>query len=383
MIPIDVLVKAQTEDQVMESFLTRLEAIKVPARSWRKGGSLRSILRIVAKTYAGFTEVMAAFIKSGFLETATGNWLTLLALYVYGVVRREATFATGDLLFTNNGGGVYAYGPDEVRALSPDTKKAYVNSVAFTLNPGESKLVAIRAVEIGAGSSAPIGTITQLETNMPVVVITNPKSVVGLDEEADGDLRQACKDRLGTFSLMGPRGAYAFAAKRALRPDGAFVNINRVTVSSDPNTGVVTVYVAAPSGAPDPLDITYARASIEEIARPDSVTANCFGAIPLPIEASSIVAWARRVDGVAAGDLKLLSEDALNVQVSEYPIGGIKKPPSPTGKLYSDFVKGTIKGSHPTFFDVDGFDVDISLAANEVAVLAAAVEVRVIDTGAS
>lgn len=375
---IDELVKTLTEEEVLEAFLGILESIGIPARSWRVGGSLRSILRVVARTYAGFTELQSAAIKAGFLESAFGPWLTLLAYYVFGVERPDATFATGFERFTNTGGGSFSYGPDEVTLLWEAGKRSYVNAEAFTLGPLESKLVAIRAVEAGAASSAAPGSITKLETTMIGVVVTNEASVVGADALKDPDLRQKCRDKRASRSPRGPRGAYAFAVSEAKRIDGTPVNINRNSVSKSSSTGTVTVYVASPSGAPIAEDIAAVVESIEAIARPDTVTVFVLAATEVPLS-RSLVVWARRVDGVSASDIKALVESALLAEIATYPIGGIPKPPLVQGYLYADFISGIAKGSHPSIFDVDGAGSDQALAPGEVVTMTTTVEVRVVD----
>ncbi len=211
---IDDLIDPPTEDQIFETFLDTLESFLIPARSWRRAGVARTILRVVAKTYAGFGLVISEAVRSGFLETARGGWLTLLARNVFDVERRAATFAAGEIELSNTGGGIFAFAIDAARFVWTVKGKAYTNAEAFTLNPGETKLVAIHAVEVGAASSAPPDEITQIETTMLGVTATNPESVVGSDEEPDEELRAACKNKLASISVRGPRGAYALRGPR-------------------------------------------------------------------------------------------------------------------------------------------------------------------------
>lgn len=302
MTPLDELLTPVTTDQQYEQFLDLLEAIGLKARSWRQGGALRTILRIVAGVYAGFSAIATAFIRAGFLEHAVGSWLTLLAFYVYGVTRIPATFATGEVTLTNSStGNVFDVGSDELRVLAI-SGKSYTNVSPFILGPGQSLTIAVRAVEIGASSSAPPGTITTLETQMSGVTVTNAAAVVGSDEERDPDLRQRCIDKLGTLSGLGPRGAYAFSVRSATRPDGSFVDVNRLRVSPGSSTGQVTVYVASPSGAPAAEDLEYIRAAIELYARPDSVTATVLAATPVAFT-PALTIWARRTEGLTEATL--------------------------------------------------------------------------------
>jgi hypothetical protein len=375
---LDELVTPLTEEQVLETFLSILETLSVPARSWRTGGVYRAILRTCARTYSSFTDVMAAFARAGFLETSTGQWLTLLARYVYGVERPPATLATGVEQLQNTGGGVYSFGPDEVRFINPTTKKSYVNAESFTLGAGETKSIPIRSTEFGAASSAAPGAIDTLETTLLGVIVTNPLAVVGNDELPDPELRQLCRDKLSTLSGKGPRGAYRYAVLTALRDDGSPVNINRVAVVPSINTGIVTTYCAAPSGAPSTEDVDAAAANVEKLARPDSVSAVTIAAGTVDLT-NEITVWATRQDGLSSADLAAMVDAKLIAAVKAYPISGIKKPPSTQGYLYGDYIAGVVKSAHEAIFDIDGTDEDLAIGDGEVATLATTITVRFVE----
>lgn len=375
MLAIDDLITATTEEHIFELFLSILETLGINARAWRIGGVSRTILRVVAKTLAGFFAILTLAIRSTFLETSEGGWLTLLAYYVYGVTRVEATFATGKVELHNTGGGIFTLDAEECRFLWTAEGKAYTNVAGFTLNPGDTLLVDVRAVELGASSSAPPGAINTLESVLAGVEVTNPESVVGLDAESDEDVRTACRNKLASFSVRGPRGAYAEAVRIVKRIDGSPVNINRSSISPSSSTGVVTIYVAAPSGAPDPDDLTAIENSVEEHARPDSVTAVVLAATEVPVT-RTLTVWAKKTNGLVATDLAASVSAALVNEVAIYPIGGIPKPPSSQGYLYADFLAGVAKGVHASIFDVDGAGADVALSPGEVASLATTVNVR-------
>lgn len=379
MISIEEMLEPVTTEQQLEKFLSSLEALGLRARSWREGGSLRTILRIVAGAYAGFSTGVLGFVRAGFLETATGGWLTLLAFNVYRVLRIEATYATGEVSLTNAGGGVFDVAARELRAISDALGgKTFTNVAAFTLNPGATITVSVIAIEVGASSSAPSATILRLETALPGVTVTNVYPVVGSDSEKDPDLRERCKARLAIISGRGPRGAYAYAVRSAVRGDGSAVDINRFRISPGSSTGIVNVHVASPAGAPAPSDLPFVAASIEELARPDTATVALAGATPLA-SARTLTVWARSFDGLTAPDLELMVGAKLVEMIRDYPIGGIAKPPSVQGYLYADAIAGTAKSAHPAIFDVDGAGADIALAPSEVATLAASIDVRIVE----
>lgn len=379
MIPLDTLTTPMTKEQVLERLLSLLETLQIPARSWNKAGALRTILVVVAIVYAQFSVLVTQAIRACFLDLAEGSWLTLHAYYVFGVTRKPALFATGFVRVTNDGVGTYTFNPDQFRVLWPITttkKKAYVNSALFTLNPGESKLVAIRAVEIGTASSAAPLAISELETFYPGVTVKNEAAVWGADEEIDEELRERCRAKRSTASVGGPRGAYFYAVTSALRNDGTFVNINRAQVSTSSSTGIVTTYVAAPNGTPIPEDIEAAAENVEAIARPDAVRAPVLAATAVPLS-RSLVLWARRSPGVTAADIKAAAEVNLEREMRVYPIGGIPKSDGGPAYLYADRIAAFV-GAHPSVFDVDGTGADLQLLPGQVAVLEATIEVRIV-----
>lgn len=382
MISIEELLAPVTGDQQLEKFLVTLEALGLKPRDWREGGSLRTILRIVADAYAGFAKSMLGFVRAGFLETSDGGWLTLLAYYVYGVTRIEASFATGQVTLFNGGGGIYTGGSAiQIGGLVLEnalTGKTYTNIAIVELSPGQTLTIDIQATEIGTASNATPGTVTKLQTVLPGVTSTNAVSVVGADAEKDPDLRQRCRDRLAIISGRGPRGAYAYAVRSAVRTDGSPVDVNRLSVSPSSSTGIVTIYVASASGAPAPADLAFISTSIETHARPDTVTVNLLAATPVAFS-KSITVWAKRVDGVSAADIASLVQASLLAMITEYPIGGIPKPPVTQGYLYADNVAGTAKAAHSSIFDVDGVGSDVLMNPGEVATLATTLDVRIVD----
>ncbi len=376
---IDDLLTPSTTDQVLETFLATLETIGVPARSWRVGGAFRTILKTVATTYAGYTVVMSEFARGGFLDTARASWLTLLALHVYGVTRRPSTFATGYVLFTNTGGGVY----DSSNAAAgtvymlAGTKRYFTLEDLSLLTPGSTQLVSIQAQVPGSANSAAPTTINVLETQLIGVTISNPLSVAGSDEQDDESLRETCRNKIAALSLLGPRGAYAYAVDVALRLDGSPVDINRREVVEDPDTGTVTVYSASPAGTPLADDLTAIRLSVETWARPDSVTAVVVGATPVAFTKDLIV-WAKATPGLDEETVQTAVEDALVTMIASYPIGGENKPPDLQGYLFATNIEGTAKAAHASIFAIDGVGVDLAIGVGEVATLAATVDVRLV-----
>jgi hypothetical protein len=106
MIPIEVLVRKISSDDLFELMLEGLEAAKLPARSWRPGGVARTILSYLAEIGSQGSAVLADCMGGMFLLFAKGDYLTAHAEDVYGTIRVAATFATGKVVLTNKGGAV-------------------------------------------------------------------------------------------------------------------------------------------------------------------------------------------------------------------------------------------------------------------------------------
>ena len=375
---IDDLVTPLTTDQVLETMLSTIEATGVPARSWRKGGALRTILRVVAFLYAAWTVVLVAFVRSSFLETAEGGWLDLLGVNMYGVTRRAAAFAVGDVTLTNSGASVYSFEIGEVRLLHATTGKAYTNTEAFDLNPGDVVDVQFQAVEIGIASSAAPNTITELETFLLGVTCTNALAIVGVDKETDADYRAHCKESLAAKSPNGPRDAYSFAVREAKLTSGSPTTVNRWKVSRSSSTGVVTVTLATASGAPTSEEITAVTTSIESIAGPNVGTLDVQSATTQTIT-RTLTIWARREDGVDAAGISALVNTEIVKLGATYPVGGLPKPPSSTGYFWADQLKLAASRAHASIFEVDGEGVDVSLHSAKIPVLVVTLDVRIVD----
>ncbi len=361
--------------QVKRTLVSTLQTLGVPANQWKSGGSPDTILTTTAYTFAAFLGFLSQGLGAGFLETASGNWLTLLAQSVYGVKRIQASFATGALTLTNSGGGVYTYSANQATFADPTSGAQYTNSSSFTLNGGATITIPITATVAGSASSATVGTITQLVSSMLGVTCTNPSSLVGLDAMGDPELRQLCMNALGAMSVRGPRSAYAYAIQVATNPvTGAPVNINRWWISPASHAGVVTVYVASPSGAADPLDVSGIATSIEQVARPDGVTVVVQSAATLTYSATLTV-WCLSAQGLQKSAVQTAVNNAISNYFANYPIGGLAKAalykansPFPTpSALWASGLDGAIREANPAIFAIDG-TFDLAMQAAQVAV---------------
>ena len=124
MVTLDELTTPVTVDEWKTSIYSVMGRVGVDTTSWKPGAVVRTIVTAVSIMLAALSVLIAAIAAGGFLELATGMWLTLLARYQYGVERQEATRATGQVTITNSGGGIYDFDPEDLVVLHATTQKS-------------------------------------------------------------------------------------------------------------------------------------------------------------------------------------------------------------------------------------------------------------------
>ena len=368
------LLEPMSGAQVRATMVTTLKILGVPADQWRPGGTYSTILTVTAYTIAAFLGLMAQGLGSGFLETASGGWLTLLAYYVYGVVRPAATFATGLLTLANTGGGVYSYTAGQAIFGNSLTGAQYSNTGPFTLGANATLVIPVQALVAGSASSSSPGAIDTLVTAMLGVTCGNLAPVAGSDAMGDPALRVLCISALGAMSVRGPRTAYAYAVQVALNSvTGNPVNINRWWVSAANHTGNVTVWVASPDGIPDPNDVTGVATSIENIARPDGVTVTVVPVVGI-LYSGSLSVYCIAAPGLLQATVQAAVDQAITEYFANYPIGGLYKSTFYIfgsslnyAAMWASGLDGAIRSADPRIFAIDGTH-DLALTAGQVAI---------------
>jgi uncharacterized phage protein gp47/JayE len=269
MIPLDVLIRPVTSDDIYEKALDALEKLEIPARSWREGGVAKSILGALAEVGGWGATVVTSLVRGFYLYYGEGDYLTAHAIDVYDVERLPATFATGTVTLTNAGGTPYVVGANEMIVRSSNTGARFRVTDAFTLGGNTSLVVNVSAVESGAASTVAPAEIDEFETPLsPRVSVANVSSIIGRDAESDDALRKRCMLKKGSWSPFGPRDAYEYAALTATLSDGTPTSISRVRVSRFSSIGKVQIICATPTGTPSSDELQAVRDMCEKIARP-------------------------------------------------------------------------------------------------------------------
>jgi uncharacterized phage protein gp47/JayE len=374
MFSLNDLVTPLTREQVQASIYDVLAIVGVNTTTWKPGAVVRTMIAATSIVISAFSSLTAQIARSGFLELAEGDWLTLVARHVYAVERELATFAEGEITLVNAGGGSFTLDPDDLVVSNPTTGKSYRNTLPFTLGALATITIPIVAIEAGSASTSSPNTITEVETTLLGVTCTNAAAVVGRDAEQDPALRARCSEKLGALSPNGPWDAYSYAARNAKRPDGTSIGVTRVRISKD-GFGNVTVYCATASGAvtgtvidPD-TDLGIVDLEIQKKAAPLAVTATAVSATPLSIPITYSV-WMTNTSGLQPAQIEAQIAAKLTSFMASQPIGGQVIGADP-GKVFADAIRTTIGSARPEIFHVvvTAPAADVVLALNQVPVL--------------
>ena len=350
-----------------------LTAAKLPVRAWQALSPTRVLTDAQARIYQAAQVVIVALAKSAFLDTATQEWLKERAREQFDVEPIEETFAVGEFVADNAGGGSYDYLPREISVLKTGTTKTYHNTAAVHIGSLEVGVAfAIEADEAGADSNAAPGQLA-LGTSILGVTGTNQLPVTGQDEEEADDLRTRCRLSRGALSPDGPRAAYEYVARTPELNGG--VTVGRTRLLPPAGDGLVTVIVAGPLGPLSPSELQLIQNGIDEWAVPATVLATVLSAGEFA-QAVAARVWVPLYGGPNTTDLLAAIKVALIDYINSLPIGGVQLAPG-TGYVPWSGVLAAIKntglGDTKPILAVDllgAGEVDVLLAPTEIATLA-------------
>lgn len=337
MTPLADLMTPLTVEQLKGTAFAVLQALGFKPTAWASGASIRVVVILICRLIAPFTDAMVAVTAAGFLDYATGLFLTVLAQQVYNVDRRLATFAAGFVTLTNAAGGDYTWAAGELRVLNESTGKIYRNTGTIVLAPFATVDDApIEALEAGSGSTSAPGTISAFDTQYLGVTVTNDAAVVGDDAELDPDLRIRCRAKLGALSPNGPKEAYDFILRTPSLNGG--VTVTRTKIVPESASGDVTCYVAGPSGEISGPDVALLQTAVETQAEPWTIDSEVLSADAVTVAVTSTVYLYASANMLSA-DVQALVAAHLTGWLPTVPIGGNE------GFLYRTAIEGEIKAA--------------------------------------
>lgn len=376
-VAIDQLLTPVTAATVQTRIINMLVDLSIRADLWPVRDVAYAVVVVLSLVLQGFFANFLTAVQAGWLPTAAGGWLRWLALYMYGVTPTPATFATGAVTLTNNGGGSFTFAPGEATFQNSTTKATYENVDAISLGPGPGTMqtIDVQATVQGSASNAAPGQVDTIVTTMNAVTVSNASPVLGVDAQSDPSLQLECWNAIAANSPFGPAQSFGYAVQTAVNAvTSAPVNIDRFVTSESSHTGTVSVWVASPAGAADPNDVQGVLNNILAIARPPCVTPTVASATTVS-DADAITVYVTSTPGLVAASVQAAIETAIDNYLATYPIGGLSSGAF-TG-LRASAIDGVCFGAWPGVFDVDGTN-DLSLTAGQVAVNNTSVTVRIV-----
>ena len=356
-----------TVDEIKTAIYDTIAARGVDTTAWKPGSVVRTMIAGVAIVLAAMSALIALIAASGFLALSEGPWLTLVARYVYATERITGTFATGTITIDNASGSIYAIAVGDLVVQNSTTGATYRNTAVINVGSLETGVsAAIQADVIGTDGNAGAGDIDTLVTSYLGLRVTNAAALVGTDDETDPALRTRAAEKTGALSPNGPRDAYSYFAKSAVRAaDGVAIGVTRVKVTPD-GTGNVTVIVANASGpvtgtSNNPAtDLGAVHLAMEENAVPLGITLFTESADALTIAVTGTL-WVKETLSLTDTEIEDAVTDRLTAALSTMPIGGVVISPA-AGKVYLQAIEAEISEA------VTGYlvDLDVTLPAGDI-----------------
>lgn len=367
---LDDLIIPITRGEVRASLYGVMTTLGLKTTAWEAGAVTRTIVTACSSMFAALSELQAEIVRSGFLEYARGPWLKIVAKHVYGVDAYEATFAIGEVRLTNSGGGLYSVDAGDMIVRNAATGKTYRNVASFDLGANSTLTVSVIALEAGSDSNANTGAVSEFVTTLNRVAVTNLAPLIGRDEEKDPELRARCREKLGSFSPLGPWDAYSYAARSARLPSGAPIGVTRTAVSRD-GYGNLFLRVGTASGPVVSEALEAIDEAVQQTAAPLGITAHVLTADPVLIGVN-YQAWAYNTSGLTDAQIRAKVAASLLALSAEQMIGGAKLNPSdPAGVVFLEAIRVAIMNAVPEIFHVVLTLplTDVSIDADELPVL--------------
>lgn len=169
------LLTARTAAQVKALLIARLQGRGFPTTDWGTFAPERVMLEMFTQVLTDLTsELVPLLAKSGLIELAEGDWLTLVARDMYQLDREQATRTRQTILLTAApSAGPYTIAVDALEVRSTTTLNRYRNVEGGTLTLGGTLSLSFEAVEAGADYSDDAGSITEFLTPLPGVTVEN------------------------------------------------------------------------------------------------------------------------------------------------------------------------------------------------------------------
>ena len=316
------LYTVQTLQQIKARFISISQSAGLAVTSWVLGDPSERWIEVGARAVDAFAaNVIVQSVRAFFFDLNTDpgdagdlsadqtprpGWLSAFGSGWWGVQRGGQTFATGFVTVTNAGSTPATFAPFDLTfqrstAGADGGKPTYRNTEdgaiyvgiggTLTLAPGASETIPIVCEQAGTyGSATPTQIDVVVTQSFGTLTCSNASPVLGADREARETYIARCRQQSAAASPNGPQDAYRYASTTGadgnplqLYDGSGPTTVSRVYVSSDSATGVVTIYLANPSGPATAAEVSSANGNIHGIAIPDPVSGIVYNPDPIGV----------------------------------------------------------------------------------------------------
>ena len=308
---------ATTADAYLTQILATLTSNGFPATAWQSGNAGRTLARADAEALAELRAVVADVVKGGFLDPATGDWLTLLAAGLFDLTRIAATYAVGEVTLTCSASA----GPYNITAaglvVSDGTRRwRSTNTGLLTLASGGTLTLAVKAESPGTAYNVSGSRITVITSpalaGVTVAAVSSWLTTSAVDEETDAALRAQCRLRWSTLGRGANLDAYEYNALNANAS-----GVTRAQCVPGGGDGTLVVYIAQSAATATGPQVATVQAHIDSVAPvTDAPTVTAATAVTVNITATIYV--------IAASDSaanRTLATDALSAYINGLDLG--------------------------------------------------------------
>jgi phage-related baseplate assembly protein len=342
------LLTVPTAAEALASVQDTYTQLRLRVSSWSSMGLGSAVTNHMARVAREVSVSVRNIAASGLLDTATGEWLTLLAASAYGRVRTPAGYTQGRLKITVASGAsplvIATTDSRYVRAPASGKRYLILNETGsnITIGAGSSDYVDIKAESPGDSYNLAEDTITEWLSGESGITITNDGAEtspvewieeLGVDEESDDALRQACADRWATLSANPPAEAYRGVAIDA----SSLITRAYVDATNPAGAGTVAIYLAGPSGVVTATEVTAAETAIAAMKGLCAIVS-----VASAVEESCALTGTVYVeDGYELATVEAAVEEALDTYFAALPIGGDEM--SGTSKIWNALIVKAIQ----------------------------------------
>jgi hypothetical protein len=242
------LLTAKTEDEIETQLISVLQTQGFPVSDYNVGGVARTIIKMVRAGIIDLANLVPLIASGGFLDYASGDWLTLLAGQLYGLTRTPAVYAKQRLKLTHEAGtGPTDIEPGSSIALSTNQRR-WLSNDTVTVPADDFEYIEYIAESAGAAYNGDgAGQITSLVTPLPGLVVTNPEQSFGGVTTAGKAVKAGSGSGVvtpsETVAEVMPTPARTFSIKVTTSANGTGSGAIQLTVMED---GVATVTAITP-----------------------------------------------------------------------------------------------------------------------------------------